>query len=1170
MIPSLLTLLALAAHAQDDAAAGLFTEARHLPLVSQSIVVDVVGAEATVHLTQVFSNDGDAVGQADYRLHLPQGATVARFGFWSGDRFLEAKRKERSEAEGAHAIAAASGRSTGIAKSDGNVQSFSVYPVEAGALKQVETTVRLPVEMDLGRSQLRIPVDAFLGQPGPASTLTVHLRTDGPLTGYGIEGHDVVPVGQDERSARFAWSGAEAVALWWQEAAPPLLLRADAVQLDGDARGLQLKVVLRDAGEERAWDTVRVLIDGSTSMNRWATAAQQVAERIARRSTAPVTFHVVGDAGTRAVAPGAVAAAIRGGSHVVSWTDLDRSARELGCGARVRCVVVTDPTVQGVEATAQAVTLFEPLYLADPYDRVRVPDGQRVVLPGVDPSARLHAHADQLTLPVLDVAMVHQRGAPISLVPGQRGQVAEGGMLQLYAVGALDPTTPLTVEGTLGGRRFTRDVNLGALAEGSDQAAAARRGVYGALLAEWMRRYREDADPVLREQIIAVSLREDIPTGLTALQVDDPRLSLVAIKGGDPILTVDGEPGLTEVAAWYPFGDHRRLVAHDGQFTDRFLAPRYWDERHYRVEIRKRFADGSIRREQTWYTIDERAPSARLVHDPLTGVVRVIAGLDGPDIGSVTVHAGRRVLDAERSLEGALWSIPTAGLPAEFTVFVRDRAGNRARFGCTLRGGKLSVVTTPRAVAAAPRVTQHVPFTLDPVGPLSIRDGRATLALDAGVATFDVRGLSSGVVTATLVLADGRVLVGTRGGDLLVLDGLRDDARVLAQHRVAEHPITGLAAHDGGVLVGVLGKGLYTLDDTLSPSAIKVGSRFVTGVLSDGAGVVIGTGYNGLWRVEGGRARRVSLPDDLVVGLERAPDGAVVARAGLGRYAVRGRTTRWIDDGLNDLPQGAPDLTAAVGFDGQIVVAGLDSGLYRWDGALVAIDLPLTPSERRINDLEVHDGQLWLATEGGVLSLAPGLDAVVRHSAAAALDVDSGTGGLAAATVEGLLVVRSSGEVVRVDDAGVGTGRYTAAAWHDGALYAGSMDRLVRFDAAGARALTAEDGFEGHYLTALLSDGDRLLVGTYADGVYAVQGDRARVLSSYAGQWVPPNAIRRVDGALWVGGIGMSALRDGAALALPVRDVSGAVALPDGGVLVVTSDGALVLEGPVLSAAEAP
>src|SRR5690606_10754421 len=103
MIPSLLTLLALSAFAQDDATSGLFTEARQLPLVSQSIVVDVVGAEATVHLTQVFANDGDTIGQADYRLHLPRGASVAGFGFWAGDRFLEAERKEKVEAETAHA-----------------------------------------------------------------------------------------------------------------------------------------------------------------------------------------------------------------------------------------------------------------------------------------------------------------------------------------------------------------------------------------------------------------------------------------------------------------------------------------------------------------------------------------------------------------------------------------------------------------------------------------------------------------------------------------------------------------------------------------------------------------------------------------------------------------------------------------------------------------------------------------------------------------------------------------------------------------------------------------------------------------------------------------------------------------------------------------------------------
>ena len=78
LLPALFTS---PARAQDDAAAGLFTEARQLPLVSQALSVEVDGDEALLHLTQVFANEGGALGQADYQLHLPEGASVEGFGF---------------------------------------------------------------------------------------------------------------------------------------------------------------------------------------------------------------------------------------------------------------------------------------------------------------------------------------------------------------------------------------------------------------------------------------------------------------------------------------------------------------------------------------------------------------------------------------------------------------------------------------------------------------------------------------------------------------------------------------------------------------------------------------------------------------------------------------------------------------------------------------------------------------------------------------------------------------------------------------------------------------------------------------------------------------------------------------------------------------------------------
>src|SRR5207253_1076548 len=103
-----------------------------LPLVSQSLYVNARGEDAEVRLIQVFHNDGPELGQADYQLHLPEGATVMSFGFWQGERFLAAELKEKGEAEAAHEKAASEGRATAILKTDAGVQRFSVYPVKAG------------------------------------------------------------------------------------------------------------------------------------------------------------------------------------------------------------------------------------------------------------------------------------------------------------------------------------------------------------------------------------------------------------------------------------------------------------------------------------------------------------------------------------------------------------------------------------------------------------------------------------------------------------------------------------------------------------------------------------------------------------------------------------------------------------------------------------------------------------------------------------------------------------------------------------------------------------------------------------------------------------------------------------------------------------------------------
>lgn len=537
-----LSLAAAPAAAQDDRRAGLFCEARQLPLVSQSLDVRIVGGEAVVRLVQVFANDGEAAAQADYRLHLPAGATVSGFGFWRDDRFLAAELKEKEEARRAHAAAAARGRATGLLRREGTIHSFSVYPVPAGSLQQVETTLRLPVVRESGRSQLRLPLDALLAAGDLPTPATVELETEEPLAAVGIDGAASRLLDRGPRSARLAASSARPVDVWWAEEAPPLLTRAEAVELGDGTLGVQVRIAFNDAGDRRtAFERLVLLVDGSYSMRRRAAAVRDVVARVLERSPRPVEVVSVAE---RTVAlsrlPSAAEltrAALSGEAGFrSSWDELAFAATGLGCTApAVRCLAVTDPQLAGLpDAEAAAAGGLELLLLADAdelaFFALGPESGHAVHQPDAESRGALFARVDEAVLPVLEVRGVDQRGGTFEPLAPARRRVAEGGMLRL--VGISRSTRPLelrlAVDGAGGagagggaGDEAVRRVEPELLLADGAAGRALRRSVFAALLDGWMAEYRLHRDPEVRGRIVEVSVREGIPTDLTALHVAD-------------------------------------------------------------------------------------------------------------------------------------------------------------------------------------------------------------------------------------------------------------------------------------------------------------------------------------------------------------------------------------------------------------------------------------------------------------------------------------------------------------------------------------------------------------------------------------------------------------------------------------------------------------------------
>lgn len=1167
-----MTLLALAlapslALAQDDGAAGLFTEARQLPLVSQSMTVDVTATEARVHLVQVFSNPGDAAGQADYRLALPDGGAVDGFAFWTEGRRLEAELQEAGEAEAKHHEAAAEGRETALMKDDHGVTTFSVYPVPAGGLKQVEVDLRLPVVREGGRSHVALPVDRFLGQPGADTSAMVTVTPAAPLADWGGEGATAVPLRQGADGLRLALSGDQPVDLWWAEDGPPLQLTARAVEVD-EGVAVEVLVALNDAGPDAGgWERVEVVVDGSASVARRGKGLRALVDRMQKSSNKPIRFHAAGENGRVGIDGRDVVAGLRDGAagHTASWGDLSKALGDLDCSAAVRCVVVTDAQLGDIPAAEQSAHPL--LVLADAHERdffgKELP-ARALLWDDADGAAAMQRAADRLVRPTLGYEPPRMDGSVLHVLDEADRALPEGGLARHFAL-VESAGERVSLAGVVNTAGVELSVDLERVDAGSDAGRQLRRGYYRSKLAQMMREWKEIRTDALKAEITAISLREDIPTAFTSLQVDDPELSLVAIKPGDPILTVHPEPDLTDVVAWYPFGETRRLVrdAATGDFTDRFLVPRFWDERAYRVEIVKRFADGSTKQEHTWYVLDEAAPGGRL--DLVDGALVVDTGEETPAVSRVHVEAGGEswLLD-EPAEGGTAWQVALDGLPDAFTVVIRDRAGNRAAFEAHIVDGELVVDAGERADLAHVDLPVTGAFSVEAAGDNAL----AQLSWHAGVLTAEVDGRTWTATTpmdslvATAARVEGEALwLGTRAGDLLRLEGGEVTHIDLD---APEHPVTGLARlRDGALLVGVLGQGLVEVDGTtVRGSRFDVGSKFITGVAPDGDDVMVATAYNGLWRVVGSRAYKSRLGDELVTGLVEGADGlTVLAGSGAVRRLGRDRFTP-VDDG-NGLPVGSPDLMGAATLGDRTLVAGFDSGLLelRDDGSLVEILVDLGgPSTRRVNAVVVWEDLVWVATEGGLFVLDRELSAhwsVVDH---AVHGLATSPDGLAMATTGGLFTLDRDGNLSRRDTGDV-TGKWMSVAFHDGAIWAGNMEGLARFSDAGDAWLTADAGFAANWATALLSDGDQLLVGTYSDGVWTVDADGAAALPGLEGQWVPPNALARVGGGLWVGGLGMDPVVVTEAgswrVPTPARDTNAFLADGEGGAWVFTSDGLL-------------
>jgi hypothetical protein len=116
--------------------------------------------------------------------------------------------------------------------------------------------------------------------------------------------------------------------------------------------------------------------------------------------------------------------------------------------------------------------------------------------------------------------------------------VAAGGLLRLFYESR--SSEPLRVELAIDGRGLVRTVSLDSLDPSSRIGRSVRRGFFQGRLDDWMADYRLHRDPELRQQIVDVSLREEIPTQLTALHVASPDRVMARTATPAPLLRKTG------------------------------------------------------------------------------------------------------------------------------------------------------------------------------------------------------------------------------------------------------------------------------------------------------------------------------------------------------------------------------------------------------------------------------------------------------------------------------------------------------------------------------------------------------------------------------------------------------------------------------------------------------
>jgi ligand-binding sensor domain-containing protein len=380
---------------------------------------------------------------------------------------------------------------------------------------------------------------------------------------------------------------------------------------------------------------------------------------------------------------------------------------------------------------------------------------------------------------------------------------------------------------------------------------------------------------------------------------------------------------------------------------------------------------------------------------------------------------------------------------------------------------------------------------------------------------------------------------------------------------------------DGDALVGT-GGGLVRVDEKGAPRGVWTASDGLPGTRVDG---VIGDGEHAWIATDGGVAE-ITAGDDGGVAIARAVatkpardvarfDGAIYVATWDGGVVKLGKSASAVGVPMSGGAKAKRNRVAALAIADGALWAGTEAGLYRLRGARFE---KITGTG--VTALAGDGARLWIGTAGGLAVRDGGELRTIGGGEVRRLAIDP-SGAVIVAGADGLATV-DRGRIIALPHApatGVAEAIGVAA---DGARCAGGLGGLWLDSAPDAPWLhaSAAAGPPSNDISALASDGDRLYVGTFDQGLAIREGGAWKAVAD-------PALDRRINTILvepragqgarvWIGTAeGLVVLdgdharriakRDG----LPGRNVLSLARLADGRIVAGTSQGAAFVDGAV-------